>query len=336
MTSLNRIFRICLPTWARKTIGQLLVLHRIFVDHMLDFARYYRYSRSRGSRNFHQLRAAIVAHYHVLEKGLVMPNRKSRFGEDIASNLLNLLRQWERTKFGDDPQITAAQSTLRAYSNNVDNCVLDHLPALSVYAHHRDNIESGESGGVRLVKRETFLAAGRGNFRELVYARRSVRNFTNEPVSIELIEEAVRIAQLSPSVCNRQCGRVFFTVERSKIDAILELQNGNRGFGHLATGLLIITSDLSVFEGGGERNQPWIDGGLFSMSLLYAFTFLGVGACPLNWCVDSPPDTKLRKMLDIPDHQAVIMMIAIGHYPEEFLIAASCRNNTAEVLCHLK
>ena len=59
---------------------------------------------------------------------------------------------------------------------------------------------------------------------------------------------------------------------------------------------------------GLERNQGWIDGGMFAMSLIYAFHALGIGTCCLNWAVDSRTDRTLRSVVSMPDHEAVIMM----------------------------
>jgi hypothetical protein len=48
----------------------------------------------------------------------------------------------------------------------------------------------------------------------------------------------------------------------------LSYQNGNSGFGHTVPALFVITSDMRIFEKSGERNQGWVDGGLFAMALV--------------------------------------------------------------------
>ena len=90
-------------------------------------------------------------------------------------------------------------------------------------------------------------------------------------------------AQLSPSVCNRQSPRVYYSSTR-KIKAI-PLQNGNRGFGHLAAGLFVVMGDLSVFEGVNERNQVLGRLRLICNDLTIFLELPKIGACPLNWCV---------------------------------------------------
>ena len=47
--------------------------------------------------------------------------------------------------------------------------------------------------------------------------------------------------------------------------------------------LLIIAMDLKAFVPAHERYQHWIDGGMFSMSIIYALHSLGLSSCCLNW-----------------------------------------------------
>src|SRR3546814_1994141 len=84
----------------------------------------------------------------------------------------------------------------------------------------------------------------------------------------------MRISDWSSDVCSS---------DLEIIDRALSLQNGNRGFGHEIPCLLILCTDLSAFDTAGERYQHWIDGGMFSMSLVWALHALGYSSCCLNW-----------------------------------------------------
>lgn len=294
-----------------------------------DAQRYLMHSRTLVEATPAQLRAAIVAHYHVLEKGLGMPDRKAVFGTAIADALRARLATWEARGYGRDVQINAAHAVLAAHAAaQGQDGDAPHAPPMAAALGDADRL----AGGTRAATRDTFLQLGRGDFGDLLESRRSVRSFAATPVTEDVIGEAVAMAQQSPSVCNRQSCKVHWTTERRTIDALLALQNGNRGFGHLAQGLFIVTSDLSVFHGLEERNQAWVDGGLFSMSLLYALSHLGLGACPLNWCVTPERDAALRAQASIPDTERVIMMIAFGHLPESFDVAVSMRNPVASAM----
>jgi nitroreductase len=162
--------------------------------------------------------------------------------------------------------------------------------------------------------------------------RYSIRQFAPDDVDMCLIEKAVVMAQKTPSVCNRQSAKVYVFSQQEDKQKVLSYQNGNRGFGDQASKVLIVTSDLQHFMSVGERNQCWIDGGMFSMSLVYALHSLGLGTCCLNWSVESQVDQALREAVGIPESEAVMMMLAVGHLPDKLKVAQSPRKNIKDVM----
>ena len=112
---------------------------------------------------------------------------------------------------------------------------------------------------------------------------------------------------------------------RSSIDMALRYQNGNSGFGHEIPCLLVVTADLRAFVGSGERNQHWIDGGMFSMSLVLAFHSIGLSTCCLNWSKGPADDLKFRIATGISKHHSIVMLIAVGYPRENIKVCASSR-----------
>jgi nitroreductase len=316
-------------TSIRRGLSICKIVVQVVLTYSRDCIRFLKNSRTLGLKSQAQYEAAIIAHYHVLEKGLTMPSRKKCFGRDIAFSLYDLLIAYlDGKSFPPNVQIKAAIQVLHEYSLVTGIC----FPLLASWL---DGGLGGEGGGIR-VKRETFLEKSVGSFPDLVSIRRSVRNYDNRKIDISLIAMAVSLAQQSPSVCNRQSTRVFYYQNRNMIDSILALQNGNRGFGDLANGLFIVASDMSVFSGAGERTQAWVDSGLFVMTLLYSLSYLGLGACPLNWCVNYEADKSLRRLTGMADHLVIIMLISVGHLPSEFDLAVSQRRKIDDVLACIK
>ena len=105
----------------------------------------------------------------------------------------------------------------------------------------------------------------------------------------------------------------------------LSHQNGNRGFGDAVGAVLIVATNLAAYTDFGERNQAWIDGGLFAMTLAYALHAQALGTCFLNWSVTPGTDKAMRKDMGIPDEEAVITLMAVGQLREAFCVAASPR-----------
>src|SRR5690606_13272847 len=97
--------------------------------------------------------------------------------------------------------------------------------------------------------------------------RRSVRAFdTDRDVDMEIIDEALRIFQQTPSVCNRQAARLHIYRDRRKIIELLGIQAGSAAFRDRVPYLAAVTSDQRLFTGAGERNQSLIDGALAAMT----------------------------------------------------------------------
>jgi nitroreductase len=180
--------------------------------------------------------------------------------------------------------------------------------------------------------REEVWKKAKIDYEGFVMCRHSVRNFSSEPVPEDAIKRAVRMAQKAPSACNRQGSRVHIYSLRHDLDKILGMQSGNRGFGHLASHIAIITVDLRCFADGVERHQAWVDGGLFAMSFIFALHSLGYGSCALNWSVEEQTDRELRNFTKVEDFEEIILLLAIGSLPDKFKVAASVRKSLEDVL----
>ncbi|GAA4741716.1 hypothetical protein GCM10023328_23660 [Modestobacter marinus] len=118
----------------------------------------------------------------------------------------------------------------------------------------------------------------------------------------------------------------------ARIARLAGLQNGNAGFRDQIPCLLVVTVDAKLFAGAGERNQRWVDGGLYAMSLVWALHAQGVASCMLNWSVGHAQSRRLRGAAGIPDHLDVVTLVAAGHPRDGLRVARSPRRPVDEVL----
>lgn len=288
------------------------------------------YSKQKDKRHF---QADLIFNYHKIEKGLSMPNPRVGFGEASVNHLIVLLKEYIK-KFGWDDISLVTLKTIENYHlfNKKNNYKMDGLEENLNVLHQSipNNYVTKDGGAIEVTKEE--LDKSDFDFKDFAYARYSIRNFAEGEVNLNLIQEAVKIAQKTPSVCNRQTAKVYVYDRKENISKLLRYQNGNRGFGHLANKILIVTSDLRDFRGTIERNQCYIDGGMFSMSLIYALHSLGVGTCPLNLSVTNDTENKLKQVAKIGKSEVLIMMIAVGRIPDKLMVAASPRKKLEDVL----
>lgn len=338
MNTLNKITpNFVKESWIKYYYYNIVFFGDLIANYYYDFQRFFKYSATTNpyqTKDRHQGR--ITAHYHQIEKGLALKNTKVGFGKNVVWHLITMLESYQK-QYGMDELSQIALNTLFSYYQfNLENGLKDlnlyeRLLQLSKAIPNQE--QSTKAGGVIEVSRENLQQAAQINFREFVNTRHSIRNFDpNNNISLNLIQDAVSMALKTPSVCNRQTWKVYvFSDENSKRN-ILSHQNGNRGFGNTASKILIVTSDLNYFMSASERNQCFIDGGMFAMSLIYGLHSLGVGTCCLNWSADYQRDLALKSEAKISNCESIIMMIAVGHMPELFAVASSPRKNLEKVL----
>lgn len=306
----------------------------VVFDYLYDLSRYLQFSGTlKRTPTRTQLKSSIIVDYHAIEKGLSLRNTRLGFGHARLSRLLSDIDKYV-SRYGSDETVRVALSVLDAYLDfhKQSGCGNDKLERAVAALRQQINERSNVSlGGVVRVSSADLKKAARGEYPELVYSRHSIRRFSPDPVDLEIIRKSVALAMQAPSVCNRPSWKVRIYKGRAK-DEVLALQHGNKGFGHEAPIVLIITGDLEYFSGRRERNQVFVDGGLFAMTLLYALHYYGLGACALNLCLGREVDRKLRRVANIPPSESFIMMVAVGHLDEEMVVTSSCRPPVDEVL----
>lgn len=300
---------------------------------MYDFLKFLKYSASvKGDyTNKETLISSITMDYHRIEKGLSLPYTKLKFGLWFIPDLINRIIYFYEN-YGQHEAIISATNALNGYrafhsNQNIylkelenDFCRIDSL-----------GIESNGDGIIHI--NSTLNNENTFSFKDFVESRHSIRDFAEGEIANELIDEAVKMAIKTPSVCNRQPWRVY-SVKGDQILKLLEQQNGNLGFRNSISNLLIVTGKLSYMRGPIERHQIYIDGGLFSMSLIYALHSLDIGVCSLNWCVNVKQDIKARKIIALPNDEEIMMYLAIGNKKTSYKVAASPRLPLNVILKH--
>ena len=273
--------------------------------------------------------------YHSIQKGLALPGSRPGFAKEKVRALLVELQQYTAGGAGH-ALVGSAVATLDQYLERMLPDDPDREEIQEAVERVRCRIPSedcswSKGGTIQFGGLDNGFEEWAG-FDDFARRRHSVRQFQAKKVSPEVIERAVEVAQTAPSVCNRQSGRVHICLNADRISRVLACQQGNLGFGHQVPAVLVVTSDLCTFLSIGERNQCWIDGGLFAMNLIYALQAQGIATCCLNWSVDMEADARLREVANIPPSESIIFLVAAGYPPVDFPVARSKRRPLEEVL----
>lgn len=336
MINLTKLLWRITPNFMHYWLRSLFFILKLAPNVWYDAVRFYRYSGINKSRQFQGEQAArITMTYHQLEKGLSYAQPRPGFGPEVVTRLLTFVEPYIN-QYGLVAPATTAIGVLNAYiafneSVQVDMTVLKvRVANLSQHLLSSSNIS--HEGGIVAISRETLEADRAAGFKTFFNSRYSIRHFAGGEICNKDIQEAIGVAQKTPSVCNRQSWKVHVYSNKQHIQQLLSIQNGSRGFGEQASVVLMVTSDLSSFVDVSERYQAWIDGGMFSMSVCLALHAQGLGTCCLNWSKLKADDMAMRGVANIKPQEQIMMLIAVGTLPKQFNVAYSARKSIDEVL----
>lgn len=156
-----------------------------------------------------------------------------------------------------------------------------------------------------------------------IKTRRSIRKFTEEPVSKEIIEDLVLTASYAPSWKNTQTTRyIAITDEKLKSELAAECcAEHNQGIINAAPVLIatLIVDKRSGFERDGSastvREDNWqaFDNGVATQTLCLAANDKGLGTVIMGlYDIE-----KAEKILQVPEGQLLMALVAVGHPAEE-------------------
>ena len=150
--------------------------------------------------------------------------------------------------------------------------------------------------------------------KEVLLKRRSVRKFTEESISDEMIEELLHAAMSGPSACNKKPWDFYVITNPQKLEELKVSSMFTKMSSPLA---VVVCGDLSRAL-PLKMAEYWIqDCSAATENILLRATDLGLGAV---WCGIYPQKKaieKVRKILEIPKSQIPLNLIFIGHPAEE-------------------
>ncbi len=335
---IKKIAKQLAPIWVKNYVGDLIYRIRISFDNkrlirndIKLFDSFRNVSTSDSSMK------KIILCYHVLEKGLTMPNRKYGFGMDVMRTLITEIDN-HIAKYGNDNEhINVAIGVIAEYMNIhkqqiSTNCLdKDYENLICDFLQKHNNVVATKQ--ISITADELFTHS-HSAFDLFSSSRHSVRNF-NGSISTDTVLKAIKLAQNAPSACNRQSIRVKIIENKEIIKKVFAIQRGNRGFGHLADKLIVLTTDMSYWD-VITRHGGYIDGGIYAMNLLYALHFYHIGACPLNACFTIKEEEVVRNIIGLSRTEKFVLFIAVGKVENNLMVNKSYRTRSENITTFIK
>lgn len=148
---------------------------------------------------------------------------------------------------------------------------------------------------------------------EWIHARRSIRKYTDEPVSEEDLRELLEAAMAAPSAGNEQPWHFIVIRERALLDAVPGF-HPHTAMARQASVAILVCGDPTLEKHPG----CWVlDCAAATENLLLAAAAKGLGAV---WCGVHPRQERVdgfRALLGIPAHVVPLSFVPIGHPAEE-------------------
>jgi nitroreductase len=144
----------------------------------------------------------------------------------------------------------------------------------------------------------------------VLFARRSIRVYTDEPVSEADLKSLLEAAMAAPSGSNRKPWHFVAVTERETLRALAEAH---------PYGKMVAKAGAAIAVCGEPGVSKWWvqDCSAATENILIAAVALGLGAVWLG-CHGSPErEQAIRGVLGIPDSIAVLSLLAVGHPAEE-------------------
>ncbi|TAN45228.1 MAG: nitroreductase family protein [Nitrospirae bacterium] len=159
---------------------------------------------------------------------------------------------------------------------------------------------------------------------EAIYTRRSVRQFTTEPVIPEELIEIIKAGTWAPSGLNNQPWRFVIVRDRDKLSEIAKLTKYKKIIDGAAACIVVFVDREAMYNDVKDHQSM----GACLQNMLLAAHGLGLGAVWLGEILNN--SVKVRDVLKLPVAMELMAVLAIGHPAAGF--RKSTRKNVSEVI----
>jgi len=145
---------------------------------------------------------------------------------------------------------------------------------------------------------------------DMIFARRSIREYTDEPVAPADVQALLEAGMAAPSASNRKPWHLVVVDDRDTLHALANAHP----FGKMLAG-----AALAIAVCGDPAISDWwvVDCSAATENILVAAAGLGLGAVWLGAHGRPDREQAIRDVLGIPGTIGVLSLLSIGH-PAEF------------------
>lgn len=141
-----------------------------------------------------------------------------------------------------------------------------------------------------------------------IYSRRSIRDYTEQELRKEQLEQLVKAGMNAPSAHNKKPYDLIIVQEKSTLERLSQT-------GPYAHMLEKATAAIVVCSIASEENTPYwqADCGAVVENILLEATSLGIGSCWIGEYPNIEKSEKVKMILEIPNEYEVFATISLGY-----------------------
>lgn len=148
---------------------------------------------------------------------------------------------------------------------------------------------------------------------DIILSRRSIRQFTAEPVDHETLTLLLKAAMSAPTACNSQPWEFVVVTEP---DVLAHLREKNLFARYNAPAAIVVCGNIGIANSSAGR-EHWVqDCSAATENILIAAAGMGLGAV---WIGVYPYPSKIKpvaEVLGIPENVTPLSMVYVGHPAE--------------------
>lgn len=154
------------------------------------------------------------------------------------------------------------------------------------------------------------------SFHDLLIHRRSIRQYTGQPIDPEQVRTILEAALMSPAGKRRNPWQFIVVEDKDKLQALSAAKEG--GAAPIAGAAIAIAVIADP-----DDSDTWVeDLSIASILIQLQCSDLGLGSCWIQMkerydANGTPAEYNVRNLLEIPEQYRVLAVISVGHPAEE-------------------
>ena len=280
---------------------------------------------SSGHSDWRKIEPTLRVEIHAIEKGMSIGAVRPGFGKAKALEMIAHLGQYLKVG-GRKAFVEECCSILDKYIkyNKTLGADMNDMEKPFNQFCQKNNVQLTDFGGIREINEADVLQTLHQDFAFFSQSRFAVRDFGTAPISREQIEKALKIAEKTPSACNRQSWKIHVYGNNDSRLKMFEQQGGSKGFYQDMQYAILVCGDMNYYR-FYELSQVYVDGGLYAMNLMYALHYCGIATIPLTMSARINKLRNVIKTMHLPKSEMPVLLIGVGSYKENFKVAKSER-----------